>query len=211
MAHELAGLLRQVDQTEDSADRLALEDRAVGLILELWSKRWSLPEGFGPVSGYRGAIEALHRVDPESNPWLRDGRAELREMFDVLSRCVVGGLLLTLGPRLRGLTGEEREALDDGEREVVSTLEWWAKCAVPIRRELDLTATDTNVADGGVAGAKRPVEADEQPEGFVVPDADALHAAVLEDLERMQKCLSGLLDRWRNARGEAEGAGHPPD
>lgn len=43
MAHELADLLLRADRAEGALDRSALEERAMGLIVDLWNRREALP------------------------------------------------------------------------------------------------------------------------------------------------------------------------
>ena len=198
MAHEVAGLLEREDGAENAADRSAAGDRASRLILELWSRRWSLPEGFGPVSGYRKAIEMLYLLDADTKPLLRRGAAgeELSEMFDVLSRCLVGALLLAIEPYTRDVTAVESEALGEDEMAVVSLLERWRKRYVALASLPSVRF----VRQGEVVDTKDPGGAEEglDEEGDNTPDEDQLRAAILEDLEGVQKRLSGLLDRWRD-------------
>ena len=203
LAHHLAEVLDHVDHADDR-DRPALEKRAVELILTLWEKRWSLPAGFGPVSGFSRAIEALDRLLPESNPWLMPGRDdELRDMFDILSGCVVSGILLSLGPNSRALTPEERKALGDDEAALLTTLERWREHNVRANSKLDVEFVFTEVA--GASGEENEVgqRMDAHEDCLTerdVPDADRLQAVLIEDLERMQTRLSHLLSRWRKAR-----------
>ena len=206
MAHEVAGLLQRVEQSADGAERSALETRAVRLILDLWNKRWSLPEGFGPVGGYREALATLHRLDPSANPWSGSGGddADLREMFQILNRCVVGGLLLTLG-RARRLVPEEKSAVDGEEAKVIVALERWAEGYVRGEPPRDLRSIYAELASGEARDESRPSDVVGEylgKEGYGVPDVRRLRAAILEDLEEMQKHLANLLDRWRNAGAE---------
>lgn len=204
MAHEVADLLLQVDQAEDAAERSALVERAVRLIVHLWSKRWSLPDGFGPVSGYRGVIEVLRRLDPGASPLVRLGPTdEVREMFEMLNRCVVGGLLLTLG-RWRRLTPQERDALDDDEAELVLALERSVEDYVQVTARFDTEFIHVGESGNevGEEGASEVIDESLKVEGYRRPDVDRLHAAILENLKRMQEQLSRLLDRWRGAESE---------
>ena len=204
LAHHLAEVLDHVDHA-DERDRPDLERQAVELILTLWEKRWSLPPGFGPVSGYRRTIEILDRLAPDSNPWLRSKRSDelLCDMFDVLSRCVMSGLLLALGTNSGELTPEKKNALDDSEVVLLTALERWRKHYVPAKSKLDLEfVTSRAVSASSEREVAQPtdVDASQSTGGRDASDADGLHAALVEDLERMQTRLSDLLDRCRKAR-----------
>ena len=204
LAHHLAEVLEQVDHAGDG-DRPALERQAVELILTLWEKRWSLPVGFHPVSGYRRVIEVLDRLAPESNPWLHSGHRDelLDDMFQILSRCVVSGLLLTLEPGLRDLTPGEIKALGNREAALLSTLESWRRSHVRASPRFGFVHGGTKAVGTGMdddAGKSTDVDEDHATEVRDVSEKDRLHAAIVEDLERMRIRLSELSDRWRKTR-----------
>ena len=218
LAHHLAEAIAEADQAGGPA-KAASEARAVDLILKVWAHRRALPEPADPLGGYRKAIEVLGRLAPEANPWSRYRQPDsydalLCEMFELLSRVVLGGLLLTQVSRARPVTTEESKGLEQEEAYLQSVFEQWLPFIPPSRPkpEVALKFVDPETAqDVGLGKESEPLDdsarkgqgADEPVE----PDDVRLHAAIVENVERMQADLEQLLTRWRASRpckGSAE-------
>ena len=218
LAHHLAEVIAEAEQAAGTA-KAASESQAVDLVLKLWAHRRALPEPVDPLGGYRQAIEVLGRLTPEANPWASfrelggyDGL--LREMFELLSRVVLAGLLLTQVSRARPVTTEESKGLEQEEAYLQSVFEQWLPFIRPSRPKpaVDIKFVDTETAQGAEPekeseplddSAGKGQVADEQVE----PDDVRLHAAIVENVERMQADLEKLLTRWRASRpceGSAE-------
>ena len=212
LAHHLAEVMAEAGQAVGPA-RAASEAQAVDLVLKLWTHRRALPEPADPLGGYRKAVEVLGRLMPEANPWVYYHRPDtydglLREMFELLSRIVLAGLLLTQVSRARPVTAEESKGLEEDEVYLQSVFEQWMPFFPRPRSRPDINieyvGTDT------VEDAEMGI--DEKPERVGGPDdqnhasdeqaapADvSLHATIASDLERMQADLAELLARWRKS------------
>ena len=208
LAHHLAEVMDQVDRAT-GAERVSAEKRAVDLILKLWAHQRSLPKNADPLGGCRAAINVLSRLSRKSNPWMhiRSSRQYyelLHEMFEIHSRSVVAGLLLTQKVRLRELAPEESIALHDDEAAILSELEEWTQHYSSSATEIESDFADTDTW-GTTAMESTPecgLESGQEgisPDGRNFPDESELHAAVAKDLERMRASISKLLKRWRKA------------
>jgi len=208
IAHHLAEAITEANRAEGSA-KVASDAQAVDLILKLWAHRRALPEPVDPLGGYRKAIEVLGGLAPDANPWTYYCRPDtcdglLREMFELLSKIVTAGVLLTQVSRVRPITEEETKALKEEERYLHSTLEQWMSlvaCRSP-RPDFKIEFVDTGQMEG--TGEDRESErvddsgnhdgtSDKQAE----PEDVSLHAAIVSNLERMQTDLADLLIRWQ--------------
>ena len=217
LAHHLAEIIAKAHRATGSA-KAASEAQAVDLILKLWVHRRALPEPVDPLGGCRKAIEVLDRLAPEADPWSRFRRPDgydglLHEMFRILSRTVLFGLLLSQVSRVRPITAEESKGLEEEEKYLQSMLEQWTPFVSRPRPEPEIRIkfTDSDPAQDSVpnSASERPGESDRQkrvPDDQVEPDDVRLHTAILADLERMQANLADLLTRWRESQpGDRDG------
>lgn len=210
LAHHLAEVIGEVDQATGSA-KAACEARAVDLILKLWVHRRALPEPVDPLGGYRKAIEGLGCLVPDANPWAYYRQPDtynglLREMFELLGKVVLAGVLLTQVSRVRPVTDEELKALEDEERHLHSTLEQWMPVVArsSSRPEIEISFVDPGTVEsadidrksGSVVGFGEQDHTSDEHEGQNEAD---LHAEIVSDLERMQTKLTDLLTRWRKS------------
>ncbi|MBI5446725.1 MAG: hypothetical protein HY900_36600 [Deltaproteobacteria bacterium] len=210
LAHHLAELISEADSAVGPGKALA-ENRAVDLILKLWLHRRALPETADPLGGYRDAIAVLGRLMPDANPWRRyrrDGSYEdlLYEMFDTLTRIVLGGVLLTQTGRTRSITEAESTALEDEERLMHAQLETWMQFfdRLPQTPGTDIeivepAETEETEVQGGLTEVEAKNVAPEQQTARLGRD---VHSAIVENLESLQSDLGELLTRWkRRAHG----------
>ena len=211
LAHHLAGVIAEAEYDAGSA-KAASEAQAVDLILKLWVHRRALPEPVDPLGGCRKAVEMLGRLGPEGDPWAQYRRPDtyddlLHEIFQLLSRVVLGGLLLTRVSRARPITAEESKGLQEEEIYLRSVFEQWMPFfprSQP-KSEIKIEFVDADTAEGAELDKEsdRLGDSDDQdhaPDEHAVPDDVRLHAAIVSDLERMQTDLAKLLTRWRESR-----------
>ena len=213
LAHHLAEVIAEADNSVGPSKEAA-EARAVDLILKLWSHRRALPEPVDPLGGYRDAIKILGQLMPDSDPWSRlyrpptnDYTDLLRDMFEVLSKSVVLGLLLTQVSRTRQIAEAEDKGLEDEEKYLLSALEHWKQFVPPAlpERKVRITFGDPEpTAD--LKFDQKPNESDDSSNEDAAPDEQtAMHAAIVANLERAQTDLAKLLTRWRgNAPHESK-------
>lgn len=97
MAHHLAEVLQDVDSAGDDERELA-HNRAVDLILKLWSHKRSLPGAAYPLNNLERAISVLARLSPDTSllQWIRTSEKEklLARVFDGLRLVVIRGVIL---------------------------------------------------------------------------------------------------------------------
>lgn len=204
LAHHLAELISEANSAVGNAKAVA-EQRAVELILKLWMHRRALPEPVDPLGGYRDAIGALSRLMPEADPWKRHRRGEsysdlLHEMFEALSRIVVGGILLTLFKRCRPISEAESKALEHEEILLRTALEHWIQLfdISPQRSEIEIKFGDAHVlATSENQGDSPEVDQDDFTPQHAKRTDVALHSEIAANLELMQTELATLLTRWR--------------
>ena len=210
LAHHLAEVMAEADRGVGPA-KTAAEARAVELVLKLWAHRRALPEAADPLGGCRKAIEVLGRLAPEANPWTHFSRPHtsgglLREMFQTLSRIVLAGLVLTHDSRARPVTAEESKGLAEEEIYLQSVFEQWkALSPLPRRRpKIEFDFVDASPSKGGETNVDSerlgdPGDQNHPTEEEAGPGDDYFHAAIVSDLEHMQKRLDELLNRWRES------------
>ena len=210
MAHHLAEVIAEASRAVGPAKE-ASEARAVDLVLKLWVHRRALPEPVDPLGGYRKAVEVLGRLAPQENPWARYRRPDtydglLGEMFELLGRIVLAGVLLTQASRVRPIAEVELKALEEEERYLLSTLEQWMPVVArsPSKPESEFEFVNPGTTEGAEPDREservsdsgdRERASDEQ----IGSDEAGFHATIVSDLERMQTDLSDLLTRWREA------------
>lgn len=203
LAHHLAEVMAEADSSVGTSKETA-EARAVELILKLWSWRRALPEPADPLGGYRNAIKVLGQLMPDANPWKRlyrtDNENLLQNMFEILSKSVVLGLLLTQVSCTRTIAEAESKGLEEEEKYLLSALEHWKQFVPPSLPEpkVRITFGDPEPA-ADLEIDQKPDESDDSSNEDEAPDEQtALHAAILANLERMQTDLNKLLTRWRD-------------
>lgn len=201
LAHHLAEVMAEADQAVGAAKAVA-EARAVDLILKLWTHRRSLPEPVDPLGGYRNAIAILDRLVPEADPWRRSHRSDtygdlLHEMFELLTRIVLSGILLTQASRTRAVTTVESEALEEDERLLQSKFERWKRVLSrpPPTPKINVMFVDPEASDPFDIVDDEHDTTDDRAE----PDECSFHSSIVSNLVRMQTVLSDLLNRWRGA------------
>ena len=209
-AHHLAEVIAEASQAAGSA-KVKSEAQAVDLVLKLWTHRRALPEPVDPLGGYRKAVEVLGQLTPEANPWEnyhQTGTYDslLRQMFRLLAKIVLSGVLLTQVSHSRQTTEEELKALEEEERYWHSTLQkWWplvghSRPRTEIKVEfVDTTMTERAETDHELNRVHNPGDQDHELDRQMEPDDTRLHAMILSDLEHMQTDLNGLLTRWRES------------
>ncbi|MBU0525852.1 MAG: hypothetical protein KJ945_07260 [Gammaproteobacteria bacterium] len=206
LAHHLAELITEAERADGTAKGMA-QQRAVELVLKLWTHRRALPERVDPLGGYREAISVLSRLKPEANPWARfrqiPGRYDeaLQEMFATLSRTVLSGLVLTTARQTRPIRDAELDALEDEELFLSQELSRWmpnSRDAQVLPIKITLVGADEDTDGEGWAEGQQS-EALEEPS----PESHA-HQMVLQNLECFQEELGALIDRWRNSAPESE-------
>lgn len=207
LAHHLAELMSEADRTVGPA-KAAAEQQAVDLILKLWMHRRALPEPVDPLGGYRNAIAVLSRLMPEANPWRRyrqRGHYEdiLHEMFETLSRVVLGGILLTQVTRAGSISDAESTALENEEVFLQAELERWMPffALPPQRPTFEIKLVDPGAAEDAKDqdDSSKVDHSDLIPEQQAARAEDSVHSAIIANLERMQTDLDTLLNRWRSA------------
>lgn len=211
LAHHLAEVISEAERVVGPA-KAASEAQAVDLVLKLWIHRRALPEPVDPLGGFRKAVEVLGRLVPEADPWAhfrqpdsRDGL--LREMFQLLSRIVIAGLLLTQTSRTRPITAEESAMLEEEEKYLVSAFEQWTPFLRGLRPKPEIKAA---LLDTDKIGSTEPDDKAERlgdshdreytPDEPAATDDVQLHAAIASNLEQMQVDLGKLLTRWRESQ-----------
>lgn len=210
LAHHLAELMTAAGRAIGPA-KAAAEQQAVDVILKLWMHRRALPEPVDPLGGYRNAIAVLGRLMPEADPWKRyrqHGAYEdlLHEMFETLTRTMCNGILLTQFTRARSIDEAESRALEDEELFLQEMLDRWMPFFTrPLQSPKKIVihfvdSNDLEEADNQSSSSDEVERNDLTPEQLAEQAEASVHAAIVENLERMQTALASLLNRWNGAR-----------
>ena len=145
---------------------------------------------------------------PDANPWRQFRRSDtyedlLYDMFGILSRIVVSGLLLKQVSHVRPITTEEFEELEEDEIRLHSMFEEWKSVLHPHPKpkiEIKFIEPGTVSMDDLDDIPENPADTndkDRDPSGQDAGDEDHLRSIITADLERMQTALATLLDRWQ--------------
>lgn len=205
LSHYLAELISKADTAVGDKKETA-QQQATDVILKLWMHRRGLPDPIDPLSGYRNAIEVLGRLVPEADPWRRYQHNEpyeglLHEMFETLSRIVLGGVILTQISHTRPISEAESKALEEEELFCHAELEKWVKFfnLPPQRPKVEIKIVDS--VDVEIDKTQdEPSEVDQDgvsPEQKPELDEEYIHSAIVDNLELMQEKLNTLLTRWK--------------
>ena len=207
LAHHLAEIMNEADEAVGSAKADA-EARAVDLVLKLWTHRRALPASIDPLDGYEKAIKVLGLLMPDANPWRQFRRSDtyedlLYDMFGILSRIVVSGLLLTQVSHVHPITTEGFKGLEEDEIRLHSMFEEWKSVLhshprpkIGIRL-IDPSTVSTDDLDEMPENPADTNDKDQDPSGQDAGDEAHLRSKIAADLERMQTALVTLLDRWQ--------------
>lgn len=210
MAHHLAELIDEAERSKGAAKQQA-EERAVELILKLWTNRRALPTPADPLSGHLPAIKVLAAMLPTADPWRRFRRTGsndelLHDMFGALVHLVISGLLLTRGGDIRAIEGAEWEALSDEEKFLVEILDRWHEFFVtPAPSNVELENFYATFLESGSESGGKAEQADESGEQKEA-DPELERRAILSHVEVFQARLADLIEQWRNTC-TGEGAG----
>lgn len=200
MAHHLAELIKAAENSESAAKQDA-EDRAVELILKLWTSRRDLPVPADPLSEYRDAIMALDRMLPSANPWHRFRRPSsddelLHDMFGAMAQLVMSGLLLTRAAEMRTIADIERKALSEEETFLLDTLDRWDRFFVmpaPSKINLEFIFAKMTNDEAETVGETKTLLQEEMQ----LDSSAERRTAILVHVETFQARLAELLERWR--------------
>lgn len=205
LAHHLAELISEADRTTGPAKEAA-ERRAVDAILKIWMHRRALPEPVDPLGGYRNAIAVLGRLMPEADPWKHyqqhgpfDGL--LREMFNAMSRVVLGGILLTATENFRPISEAESKALEEEESYLKKVIEEWIPffTIAPPSPKFNIQIIESSLAsDVEEPVIPSEVDSEKTPAQQGVLDNASIHVAIIENLELLGSELSKLVSRWKS-------------
>lgn len=217
MAHHLAELITTAQTAEGEAKQQA-QNRAVELILKLWTNRRVLPIPADPLHGHLAAIKVLSAMLPTADPWRRyqggSDDALLSDMFGALVHLVMSGLTLTRDKEMRKIEDAEWESLSEEERFLVDILDRW--------RDFFVTAAPEKISfesfyaklvesnDNSDIEDQAANEDFEEPEPG--PDQEReRRTAILAHVETFQTRLADLIERWRAAGGLDRPAEDPDD
>ena len=135
MAHHLAEVLQSAESASEDEKELA-QNRAVNLILKLWSHKRSLPGAAYPLNNLERAMSVLARLSPDASlfQWISLGEKEklLARAFDGLRLVVIRGVILI------SKTSDFPDAyeatmpfLNEDERKLLETFKSWKDYARP--------------------------------------------------------------------------------
>lgn len=129
MAHHLAEVMQEAENAEEGYKELARE-RAVDLILKIWSHKRSLPNGAYPLNDLETVMSVVGRLSPAASPYRCHGSDEteklLATIFDGLRLVVAHGVILI--SETRGIPEDIDAAapfLDEDERQFIEAVECW--------------------------------------------------------------------------------------
>ena len=126
MAHHLAEVMQEVESAEGS-DKEQAQERAVDLILKLWSHRRNLPRGAYPLNDLKVVMSVIRQLRPEASPyqWHSTNETEklLARIFNGLRLVVTHGVLLIAGTtKLPDDLDAAAPFLDDEERQFIEAV-----------------------------------------------------------------------------------------
>ena len=97
MAHHLAGLMREAEESKTERERDVARKAAQKLILELWRQRETLPGGTNPMARYERALAIIEVLSSDSIPWQRNSALKLHaataELHEAVGKLIYGLIL----------------------------------------------------------------------------------------------------------------------
>jgi hypothetical protein len=111
-------------------ERQAAQDKAVDLILRLWSRRHDVPGNVHPLKQFEDVIAVLRRLRSDAWPYRRSSKEQvdhlLTKAFDGLRLMVAHGIVLTSNVvATPAEMGEAEGFLEEDEKEVVEGINAW--------------------------------------------------------------------------------------
>jgi hypothetical protein len=201
MAHHLAETMLAAENAS-GAKKVKLERDAVNLILKLWLHRRALPERADPLSGVREAIEILKLLQPETDPWSRfrherhtPGFNTMSQLFDAMSRALVGALTLTHIKSFPQLADVKFAHLDPMEQAVLEALNQWLPMidTSPKPPKIVIVDADRPAENQASSGEEKEDISDEEK------PARLARSMLIENLKRFYAQLGQLITQWEIA------------
>jgi hypothetical protein len=158
MAHHLAEVMLVAEKAK-GPERQAAQDRAIDLILRLWSQRHDLPGGVHPLKQLGGVIAVLRRLHKDAWPYRQSNNGPvdtlLASAFDGLRLLVAHGVLLTSSafPN-RVELGEAAAFVEADEKFVIDRLNEW----IEFVQSSESTRVPFVVVTSGEAADRRSIE-----------------------------------------------------
>jgi len=134
MAHYLAELIDEADNSSTVAKRIKARKEATATILKIWDHRTSLPGKAYPLAPYKDILRVIDQLQPDSNPFRYFGRHAdnkreqlVADLFDGLSRLIIALLLMKIAPSAKSIEAHPSatEALSETEQHVLTALQQW--------------------------------------------------------------------------------------
>lgn len=129
MAHHLAEVIKEAE-TAEGTERESLQEKAVCLILELWSNRKNLPGNAYPLNHLKDIISILILLRKSSSPFSGHGHGKIEKLFSSifssLQVIVIHGTVLTAkAGKLPEDIDSEKNFLDADENRVLNAVKEW--------------------------------------------------------------------------------------
>lgn len=150
MSHHLAEVMDRAEQEENPEKREEYQQQAVELILKIWERRSSLNGNAYPLARFKGIIDSLSILSPESNVWERN-RLGRYESLAADSFSMVVDLYRTLHfiefVSLKSAKSKQvpPSVLSDEEQKIYDFLTAWAEEELGFRSSESLSSGKTEV------------------------------------------------------------------
>ncbi len=132
MAHHIAELIYQAENSSTQQEREDAQNKAVDVILRIWEHKTTLPGKAYPLASYKDILEVLQHLKPSNNPFHQyvsgQDKKDLlaSQLFDCLTRLTMALLLMKLGTlELAEADPAARKHLDETEQEILVSLQYW--------------------------------------------------------------------------------------
>lgn len=191
MAHHLAELIEQA-RTSDGPEREAAQERAIELILKLWSRRADLPGDAYPLKKLSGVLSVLERLRPEAALFNQSGSRDthrlLKEAFNGLRVIVARGVILTLPERLAHVELDEAaEFLNEEELQILEALNGWIEFLKPDLHDDSVATITTDEEESALE-----VELAEQSELTELSDESRMRHVFVQEIDQLINTLGSL-------------------
>ena len=129
MAHHLAEVMQEAEGAEGD-DKELRRERALDLILKLWSHKRGLPKGAYPLNDLETVMSVVGRLRPEASPYRLHSSDEteklLSRIFEGLCLVVMHGVILI--SETRGMPDDLDAVtpfLEEDERQFIEVVKSW--------------------------------------------------------------------------------------
>ena len=195
MAHYIAETIQEAENAQGNSRDAALE-RAVDLILRIWTHRRSLPRSTYPLNDFERVLSIAARLSPDAWPYMRLGNHGteqfLARIFYGLQHVVVCGVVLI--SEVEVVPNDLDDVipfLEENEHQVIESIRSWIEHAHSGRPQPPhVSFSGENTSEENTEQSKEILPNNLDPRSRSIQDLSAEIEELIENLTQLKKTLS---------------------